>query len=179
MAWTSPMTAVANAALTAAQWNTHVRDNLNETSPAKATAASRWFPGIGANDIRERAILGDSIVTSESTTSTSYTNLTSWGPTVTMTTSTYALVWINAHLATNTAGAVAFASYEVTGASSTSASDVWSCRMQASGTNDDQRAGIAHYQNAITAGSNSFRMMYRTNTGTASFASRHILVMGM
>jgi hypothetical protein len=173
------MTFTSGNTLTAAQLNTNVRDDLNETSPAKATAASRWFPGIGANDVRERAILGDSIVTSESTTSTSYTNLASWGPTVTLTTSTYALVWINAHLQTNTAGAVTYASYEVTGASSISASDVWCCRMQASGTNDDQRAGIAHYQNAITAGSNSFRMMYRTTAGTASFASRHILVMGM
>jgi hypothetical protein len=29
MAWTTPLTAVANVALTAAQWNASVRDNLN------------------------------------------------------------------------------------------------------------------------------------------------------
>ena len=36
MTWTAPMTAVAGAVYTAAQWNTSIRDNLNETAVAKA-----------------------------------------------------------------------------------------------------------------------------------------------
>lgn len=44
MAWTAPMTASANGTLTAAQFNTHVRDNLLETETAKATAAVTETP---------------------------------------------------------------------------------------------------------------------------------------
>ena len=37
MAWTAPMTAVSGSVLTAAQWNTNVRDNLLETAPANCS----------------------------------------------------------------------------------------------------------------------------------------------
>jgi hypothetical protein len=49
------MTAVTNATFTAAQFNTHVRDNLLETAPAKATAADRFILTDGANAVREQA----------------------------------------------------------------------------------------------------------------------------
>lgn len=44
MAWTAPLTAALNGTLTAAQFNTHVRDNLLETEAAKATAAITETP---------------------------------------------------------------------------------------------------------------------------------------
>lgn len=179
MAWTAPMTAVSGSIFTAAQFNTHVRDNLNETAPAKASAASRWFVSLGLNDLRERAIFGDTVVGAETTTSTTYVNLATWGGTVTATTGTIALVYISSHMQVSTAAQQVFTSYEVSGATTISASDVWAIRMQASASNDDQRAGIAHYNNALTAGSNSFRMQYKTNPGTGTFGSRHIMVMAM
>jgi hypothetical protein len=51
MAWTAPGTAVGNTLLTAAFWNTHVRDNLLETAPAKATAAGQLFQATAPNAI--------------------------------------------------------------------------------------------------------------------------------
>ena len=54
MAWTAPMTAVANAVFTAAQFNTHVRDNLLETAPAKATTTGGYFVATGTNTIVQR-----------------------------------------------------------------------------------------------------------------------------
>ena len=54
MAWSAPMTAVANTVFTAAQFNQHVRDNLNETAPAKATASGGYFVATGVNAIAQR-----------------------------------------------------------------------------------------------------------------------------
>lgn len=51
MAWTAPATAVANTFLTAAFWNTQVRDNLLETAPAKAAVAGDTFYATAANAI--------------------------------------------------------------------------------------------------------------------------------
>lgn len=51
MAWTAPGTAVGNTLLTAAFWNTHVRDNMLETAPAKATQAGQIFHATGPNVI--------------------------------------------------------------------------------------------------------------------------------
>src|SRR5690606_12967068 len=43
MAWSAPMTAVSGSVFTAAQFNQFVRDNLNETAPARATTAGAHF----------------------------------------------------------------------------------------------------------------------------------------
>ena len=61
MAWTTPLTAVSNTALTAAQWNASVRDNLLMTAPALATTTGRHFVSTGANTIAERAISSNSV----------------------------------------------------------------------------------------------------------------------
>lgn len=55
MAWSAPATAVANTFLTAAFWNTQVRDNLLETAPAKAAAAGDSFYATAANAIARLA----------------------------------------------------------------------------------------------------------------------------
>lgn len=46
------MTAVSGAALTAAQWNTHVRDNLLETGPAKVTGSNQFLISSGPNALQ-------------------------------------------------------------------------------------------------------------------------------
>lgn len=56
MAWTTPLTAVSGSILTAAQWNASVRDNLNETAPAKATTADRMFVTTGPNALQQNVI---------------------------------------------------------------------------------------------------------------------------
>jgi hypothetical protein len=80
MAWSAPMTAVANATFTSAQFNQYVRDNLLECAPAKATTPGRLIVTTGPNAITERVVTQASISTSETTTSTSYTDLATTGP---------------------------------------------------------------------------------------------------
>lgn len=56
MAWTAPRTWVAAETLTAALLNTHVRDNLLETAPAKVTTAGDITYATAANTITRLAI---------------------------------------------------------------------------------------------------------------------------
>lgn len=55
MAWTAPRTWVPNEVVTAAMMNTHVRDNLLETGPAKVSAAAQGLYSTGANAITAAA----------------------------------------------------------------------------------------------------------------------------
>jgi len=57
MSWTAPRTFVTAEVVTASIMNTHVRDNLLETAPAKATAAGDIFVATAANAIK-RLVLG-------------------------------------------------------------------------------------------------------------------------
>lgn len=52
MAWTTPRTWTTGELVTAALLNTHLRDNLNETAPAKVTALGQLVYGQGANAIQ-------------------------------------------------------------------------------------------------------------------------------
>ncbi len=55
MAWTSPRTWIAGETVTASLLNTHLRDNLLETAPAKVTAAGDIVYATGANALARLA----------------------------------------------------------------------------------------------------------------------------
>lgn len=177
MAWTAPMTAVANAVFTAAQFNVHVRDNLLETAPAKATTAGSIFVGNGTNDIAERIPSHAYVDTGQSTTSTSFTDLTTVGPAVTVTTGTKAIVTITSNMS-NAAGGATFsvASAAVSGASTIAAahSPFSISNNQTAFTNGSRTAIFT----GLTAGSNTFTMKYATTNGAnaATFEKRGITV---
>lgn len=181
MAWNAPITFVANAVLTAAQLNAQVRDNLLETAPAKATAANRIMVTTGANALAEREIKDDVIETEQSTDSTTYADLGTIGPTVTLTTGTLALVLINAHVKHDTSGGHAWASFAVTGATTSVAVDGRAVLFSADVTGTGGiRAGVASLI-ALTAGSNTFTMKYRVSGSgtTGRFGRRRIQVVGL
>lgn len=179
MAWSSPLTAVSNAALTAAQWNASVRDNLNETAPAKATTAGRIFVATGANAIAERAIAGAYVGTDETTTSTTYADLATGGPAVTLTTGTQALVWQQAKMNNSVLGGFSRMSYAVSGASAIAAADNWSTILESGNAGDLARIGTSNYATGLTSGSNVFTLKYNCSTGTSTFGIRHIAVMAL
>lgn len=174
------MTAVANSAFTAAQFNAHVRDNLNETAPAKATTAGGIFVASAANSIVERIPAIATVQTSETTTSTTYTDLATAGPSVTATTGAKALVVVSAHLANNTAGANSVMAVDVSGASTIAPSDTRALVYEASVAGDVMQASyITMYSSAtasLTAGSNTFTAKYRVGLGTGTFQFRYLLV---
>lgn len=190
MAWTSPLTATLNGTLTAAQWNSNIRDNLNGTEAALAPSAdidsdgqaSYYFVSTAANAIAPRRSYSKTVILAqdETTTSSSYTNLATFGPSVPCKTGTAALVFITAMIGNSTAGAYAAASFAVSGATTQSASDTFAIESEgiAAATTSDQmvRRSSMQYVSGLTAGVNTFTMVYRQSGGTGRFRMRHIVV---
>lgn len=171
------MTAVANTTFTAAQFNTHVRDNLNETAPALATTAGSHFVADGVNSIAERLSASDAVLTSQTTTSTSYTNLATIGPTVTVDTGPMAIVIVHGSMENSGAGSARMA-YNVSGATSLAAADNRGCGIfGGAGINATHSAVALHSGGtALNPGSNTFTAVYRVSSGTGTFLSRRIVV---
>jgi hypothetical protein len=181
VAWTTPTTAVSNTALTAAVWNATVRDNLNETAPAKATAIGTIFVGTGANSIAQRTVTYGQVAASESTATTTYTALTTAGPSVSITTSTNALVFISAQLSQSTSSAFACMSQAVSGASSIAATDTEALMFQAGAASSSgiRASTVIALTSQLTSGSNVFTAQYRASAGTATFGNRRLAVIGL
>ena len=178
MAWSAPMTAVANSTFTAAQFNQYVRDNLNETAPAKATSAGSYFVADGVNSIAERSPQATSVLTSETTTSTTFTNLATVGPAVTIDTGPYALVLTHCQVSNSGTGS-AYAGVEVTGDSSIAPALNRAVNViGAAGATVGASTAVLYTDGlTLTPGSNTFTMKYRVSSGTGTFADRRIIVL--
>lgn len=175
MAWTTPVTAVANAALTASQWNASVRDNLLETAVAKATTQGRHFVATGVNTIAEQDSQQTSVGTSEGTTSTSYTDLATTGPTVTLAISGRAWVALYAGIANSGINASAMG-FDISGASTVAALD--SRAISVRGVASNWRIGGIFLQAGLTSGSTTFKAQYRVTGDTGTYTDRRIAVFG-
>lgn len=162
------MTFVANTALTAAQLNTFLRDNLNETAPAKATAAGQWFVSTTDNSIAARNISSASNLSGAAITSTSYTDGN--GPTLTLLTGQYAMVTISAQMKINVANESIFANYVVTGATTISTQDSAELVHNCNSANTYDRTCSITWCN-LTPGTNTFTMKYRVSTNSGGATS--------
>ncbi|MER5252894.1 hypothetical protein [Streptomyces sp. NPDC002855] len=173
------MTAVDNATFTAAQFNTHVRDNLLETGPAKITAANQYLVATGSKTMAARTPAVDFIATAESTTSTSYTNLTTTGPAVTVTTGTAALVDVGANMRSSLLAEGMYMGVTVSGATTLAAADALSLGFDGTPSASCQvLASKALIYTGLTAGSNTFTAKYRSTAAgnTALYVNRRIIV---
>lgn len=170
------MTAVANSVYTAAQFNTFVRDNLNETAPGKSTQVSSHFVGNGLNSIVERLAAVDNVGTVETTTSTSYTDLATSGPAITTDTGTSAMVFIRAGMENSGAGNETYMTFEVTGASSFAASDTFAIQIDGLDAGARIRNGAMYMISTLTGGSNTFTAKYKVDAGTGTFRNRQLAV---
>jgi len=179
VAWSAPMTAVAGAVFTAAQFNQFVRDNLNETAPAKATTAGSHFAVSGVNQIAERTSASGIALASDTTTSTTYADLSGGpGPSITVTTGTAALVIVHAQSANSGTGSARMG-YDVSGATSIAAADNRATGiLGVAGAAPNASAMALHYSALLplTPGSNTFTAKYRVSSGTGTFEHRRIIV---
>lgn len=177
MAWTTPRTWVANETLTAALLNTHLRDNFNELDVAQVTAAKQYCVSTGANAVTARSWDFARVDTSQTLVSpASYTDLTTAGPSVTVTTGTRALILIACNLDHNTDNGDSKMSYAVSGASSISASDTWCIRRDGMAATNSVRLMRHDLRVDLTAGSNTFTAKYQNSAGTGTYESRVIAV---
>lgn len=185
MAWTAPMTATLNQTFTAAQWNTHVRDNFNMTEAGVATTRGRLFVTTGANTVAECQTYRGDYASAQSTTSTSYTSLAGAGPAVgTTVVGTTATVFWTVAMGNETASLSNFVSVAVSGASTTAASDEWALStdgMNVAATSTDnliRMAGVKRFT-GLTPGWNIFTMQYRVTGGVGWFSNRNIIAMAL
>lgn len=181
MAWTAPMTAVAGSVFTAAQFNQMIRDNLNETAPAKVTSAGQYVVADGANSIVARGIVDGTDLNSGDTTSTTYADLNApaaVGPQVSLVTGTQALVFYHAQCL-NTGAGSARATVEVSGATTIAGADNRSVATFGIADNGLGAGTTVFYTGALalTAGLNVFTMKYRVSSGTGTFDDRRLIVM--
>ena len=175
MAWTTPLTAVSNTALTAAQWNASVRDNLALTPAGLATTSSQLWVSTAANAGAMRTPAAASVVTAQTTnTIATYGDLTTVGPTVTATTGTACINSIYCS-SSNSSAAATLMSFAVSGASTIAAADTWSIRVNiAAGL--AMSMGMTYFTSGLTSGSNTFTAKYTTASGgTGSWSNRHLI----
>lgn len=139
--------------------------------PAWTTAASA-SPASATN----------TVATSQTTTSGSFTDLATAGPAVTLTTGTKVLVIVTAGSISNDTGSRgAFMSFAISGATTTAASTTSSVSIVNGGTETGYKVqASAVYRVTCTAGSNTFTAKYQqSDGGTATFANRSITVIDL
>ncbi len=181
MTWTAPITFVAGSALTAAQLNAFIRDNQAEMATAKASTPGGYFISTGIGAIAERLCDSSAVLTSQTTTSTSFVNLTTTGPTVTVTTGTQALVHISARMSGSVDEMRCFMSFAVSGATTIAAVTDYSATHKEcfDGSATPSRIGALSWV-ALTAGSNTFTAKYsQAAGGTATFSNRRMFVIAL
>lgn len=182
MAYSTPLTAVANATLTAAQWNASVRDNILETPAAKATATGRMYISNGVNSIAERVPTRVKTVGGpQGTTSATPTDLLTVGPTVgPLTTGTSAIYVVSAYISHATATSGGYMGVTVSGASSVAMDLLDSLRKISATTSLKEKCSyVGMYAGSLTAGSNTFTAKYASTSAgtTATFEERELIVL--
>lgn len=118
------------------------------------------------------------VATAQTTTSTSYTDLATVGPSVTVSTGTKALVLIYGQ-GFNSATYMIRSAYAVSGATTIAASDNFSSGIDFNTANYNFSWTIGHIVTGLTPGSNTFTVKYRTGGATASFSNRVISVIDL
>lgn len=177
MAWTAPSTAVAGDLVTASLFNASVRDNLNATGVAQVTASGQIIVTTAANAVAARTPSVATVSTSETRTSTTYGDLATVGPTVTVTTGTVALVIFGTHVSNTNAGQGGRMAVDISGATTSAASDTNSVLAESGNANDGFQWSYATVIDSLTAGSNTFRAKYRlVGAGTATFSNRSLSI---
>ncbi len=183
MAWIAPMTAIAGGTVTAADFNTYVRDNLNATEAALAANPGGFFVATGLHAIAERVFSTDTVDVDETIASSTYGNLATVGPTVTVTTGTKALVVQGVRAGDNTAVAVSHPSnkmsWAISGATTRAAADDWAAGIVANGNGNGPVIYTSRWYLAtgLTAGSNTFQAKYACSSGTGHFNHRSLHVL--
>ena len=161
----------ATAADTPARLAVGANDTILTADSSEATGL-KWATPASSSPTSASA----TVATSQTTSSGSYTDLTTPGPAVTVTTGTKALVIISDYSVVGV-GDNAFTSFAVSGATTIAAADAYA--ISQSGTNT-QSVSRATRLSTLTAGSNTFTMKYRgSGGGTGTFKDREIIVIDL
>lgn len=119
------------------------------------------------------------VATSETSTSTTYTDLATAGPAVTVTIGATgrALVIVSAQLSNVTATGFAGMGYAGSGANTIAAADTKALVVYSSGAGQYVAASAAYVEIGLTAGSTTFTAKYRQGGGTVTAVNRRIFIL--
>lgn len=137
--------------------------------------------GLGSTTGAGVIAAGARVDTDESTNSTTYTNLATSGPSVTLTTGTTALIWTYAQVHRTGTGGAAVIAVDISGATSYAANDAESVGGTVAVSGTEVFAGRVIYFSGLTAGSNTFTLKYRVDATapTYNFLRRTIAVLAL
>jgi hypothetical protein len=173
---TNPMTTTGDT-IYSSSGSTPARLGIGSTGQVLTVAGGvpAWSAPAGGSPTTATA----TVAANETTVSTSFTNLTTTGPEVTITTGTKALVIVTANFSNDTLDQNSYMDFEISGATSRSASTTTVLTVSAAGNNRPFiRASCANLM-TVTAGSNTFTAKYRVTGGTGRFLDRTIFVMDL
>jgi hypothetical protein len=126
---------------------------------------------IGANTVETNETQG---------AQTAYSNLTTPGPIVTLTTGSSVVLFFGAVTSRSGGGQTCFISVAVSGATTLAASDTWSVSAASVGAGFNVTSSRAYYLTGLTPGSNVFTVKYKNDSSaTWSFSKRHLVVVAL
>jgi hypothetical protein len=180
MVWNIPKTWVSNEVLTADDLNLYLRDNLNETAPAKATSPGGWFIGAGPNQIVERVPKFAWVTAAEETdgVSSGFNTLATVGPSVTVTTGSRALIFLSSGVANAVNESSSFMGYAISGATTQNPASGWSLRTDGISADKSTRRFAVFMEEDLVPGVNTFTAQYQVGTpaNIATFEDRFMAV---
>lgn len=139
--------------------------------------------GLGDDDhtqyVLKAGFSGASVDTNETTASTSYTDLATAGPSVTLTTGTRALVILSCQMQNSDVNAATSMGYSVSGATTVAASDASRILVQEPVANHAFAMSRIFLHTGLNAGSNTFTAKYKVGAGTGSFIYRQLMVVAL
>lgn len=184
-------TVVAGTTITASWGNANVRDQVvTPFASASARTSAVTVPVEGMvsflNDVNSLDVYNGAqwvsvypsslnVNTIETTTSTTYTDLSTSGPAVSLATGTSAIVTLSTG-ARHSSTDVAYMGVAVSGASTVAAND--NQAAECVGVSTDT-VSLTFKLTGLTAGTNTFTCKYRTPSGTATYQNRNITVWGL
>ena len=126
-------------------------------------------------------ITSNTIATQQTTTSTSYTNLSSVGPSVTLVVPQSGEVTVEFSAWTNhsAAGQTLFLGFAMSGANTLAANDATSAQIRQMAISPGTVVGTIGrkiHLTGLTPGTTTFTLMYKTTAATATFGDRHLIV---
>jgi hypothetical protein len=157
MAFTTPRTWVTGELVTATMMQQQVSDNVSDLD-ARTTFSSA------------------AVLTEQTETSTSYDDLATAGPAVTVTTGTQALVALYCRYENSSSNVPTLMAFAISGATTVAANENMAIGSGDQAGGEKVRVGATFPVTGLTPGSNTFTAKYRVDSGTGTFADRRIIV---
>ena len=175
----NPSTTLGDIEYRSSTANTNTRLGIGTTG--QVLTVSGGVPAWGAAPSSSAANASALTTGTQTTTSGSYTGLTT-ATAVTVTTGTKALVIITTEMSHATNSEQLWASWAVSGATTSASADSRSVFLETPSTGILPRVQTftrGFIQTGLTAGSNTFTMQFKVGGGTGSFGNRSISVVDM